>query len=283
MNKTIIVSSAAFKKFFALTDQEFLPNRIRTGSGTTRRFSRVRMTSESAYRGFSASIALNSLTKSSGSFWGSRNQTTPNTSPLRMSEKSVSFVTTMRSSATETLASVLSPLDFFATVKSTFCSESSVVSSMRTFSSSRNRIGVDDDIVVASERACVLQSGGDLLSREWSEKSVFDIFDALPGRKHFHNLPDHNARPFEGGLAVANLGVGDDVFVDDDAFVHNVHSITPSHVGKQDAKKRRFKLRSRLVEDMVTHKPMHYLIKSDWKLHDVVKKIEEILETQGTV
>ena len=37
-----------------------------------------------------------------------------------------------------------------------------------------------------------------------------------------------------------------------------------------------------LVEDMVTHKPMHYLIKSDWKLHDVVKKIEEILETQGT-
>lgn len=38
-----------------------------------------------------------------------------------------------------------------------------------------------------------------------------------------------------------------------------------------------------LVEDMVTHKPMHYLIKSDWKLHDVVKKIEEILETQGTV
>jgi DNA-binding response OmpR family regulator len=35
-----------------------------------------------------------------------------------------------------------------------------------------------------------------------------------------------------------------------------------------------------LVEDMVTHKPMHYLIKSDWKLHDVVKKIEKILETQ---
>lgn len=34
-----------------------------------------------------------------------------------------------------------------------------------------------------------------------------------------------------------------------------------------------------LVDDMVTHKPMHYLIKSDWQLHDVVKKIEEILET----
>ena len=33
-----------------------------------------------------------------------------------------------------------------------------------------------------------------------------------------------------------------------------------------------------LVEDMVTHKPMHYLIKSDWKLHDVVTKVEKILE-----
>lgn len=41
--------------------------------------------------------------------------------------------------------------------------------------------------------------------------------------------------------------------------------------------------KEQLVEDMVTHKPMHYLIKSDWKLHDVVKKIEEILETQGTL
>ncbi len=37
-----------------------------------------------------------------------------------------------------------------------------------------------------------------------------------------------------------------------------------------------------LVEDMVTHKPMHYLVKSDWKLHDVVKKIEEILKMQNT-
>ena len=41
--------------------------------------------------------------------------------------------------------------------------------------------------------------------------------------------------------------------------------------------------KEQLVEDMVTHKPMHYLIKSEWKLHDVVQKIEEILETQGTL
>ncbi|HEY4515866.1 MAG TPA: response regulator [Candidatus Paceibacterota bacterium] len=39
--------------------------------------------------------------------------------------------------------------------------------------------------------------------------------------------------------------------------------------------------KEQLVEDMVTHKPIHYLIKSDWKLHDVVEKIEKILEIQN--
>ena len=33
-----------------------------------------------------------------------------------------------------------------------------------------------------------------------------------------------------------------------------------------------------LVNDMVTHKPMNYLIKSDWKIHEVIKKIKKILE-----
>jgi DNA-binding response OmpR family regulator len=32
------------------------------------------------------------------------------------------------------------------------------------------------------------------------------------------------------------------------------------------------------VADAVAHKLTHYLIKSDWKLHDIVKKIEEILK-----
>ena len=39
--------------------------------------------------------------------------------------------------------------------------------------------------------------------------------------------------------------------------------------------------KEQLIEDVVTHKPMHYLIKSDWKLHDVVDKIEKILEMQN--
>ena len=38
-----------------------------------------------------------------------------------------------------------------------------------------------------------------------------------------------------------------------------------------------------LVEDMVMNKPMFYLVKSGWKLHDVVEKIEKILETKNTI
>lgn len=34
----------------------------------------------------------------------------------------------------------------------------------------------------------------------------------------------------------------------------------------------------KIAEDLVTHKPINYLIKSDWKIHDVVDKIEKALE-----
>lgn len=37
--------------------------------------------------------------------------------------------------------------------------------------------------------------------------------------------------------------------------------------------------KEQLVEDMVTHKPMYYLVKSDWKIYDVIDKIQEILKT----
>lgn len=35
-----------------------------------------------------------------------------------------------------------------------------------------------------------------------------------------------------------------------------------------------------LVNDMIVSKPLNYLIKSDWKIHDVVEKIEEVLKRQ---
>lgn len=33
----------------------------------------------------------------------------------------------------------------------------------------------------------------------------------------------------------------------------------------------------KLVESMISERPAYYLIKSDWKIFDVVKKIKEIL------
>ncbi|MBI4087035.1 response regulator [Candidatus Kaiserbacteria bacterium] len=38
-----------------------------------------------------------------------------------------------------------------------------------------------------------------------------------------------------------------------------------------------------LVDDIVTHKPMEYLIKSDWKIYDVVEKVRNVLRTHETV
>jgi DNA-binding response OmpR family regulator len=34
----------------------------------------------------------------------------------------------------------------------------------------------------------------------------------------------------------------------------------------------------RLVADMVKFKPLYYFVKSDWKIHDVMKKIKEFLK-----
>lgn len=37
-----------------------------------------------------------------------------------------------------------------------------------------------------------------------------------------------------------------------------------------------------LISDMIKYKALNYLIKSDWKLEDVIKKVEEILEKQNS-
>jgi CheY-like chemotaxis protein len=36
-----------------------------------------------------------------------------------------------------------------------------------------------------------------------------------------------------------------------------------------------------LVEDLVTHNPAYYLIKSDWKIKDVVAKVKSVLESRS--
>jgi len=38
-----------------------------------------------------------------------------------------------------------------------------------------------------------------------------------------------------------------------------------------------------IIKDMITRKPLEYLIKSDWEIHNVVKKIGEILQNQSMV
>ena len=153
---------------------------------------------------------------------------TPNTSPLHISEKSLSFVTTIRSSAMEIFASVLSVFDFFAFLKLISLPVRNSASSMRTFSSSKNWMGVDDDIIVPSERARILQGGSDLFSRERSDKSVLNIFNAFAGCEHFQNLPHHNARAIKGWLAVTNFRVGDNIFVDDNAPAHMLGIVSQS-------------------------------------------------------
>src|SRR3989344_6916140 len=214
--------------------QDFLPSRMRGASGMTRRLLRSIITSESAYRtDVSSNIWPNFSSRSSGLFWGNRSHTTPNMSPLHIFAKSMSFVTTMRSSASEMLASALSPLAFFATAKLISRSERRVASSIRTFSSNRNRIGVDDDIGVTSERSCVPQGSINLLARERRHESIFNVLDTFSGRKHFHNLPDHDAGALKRGLAVTNLGVSDDVLIYGDAFVHNTDSVAQGAVKKQ--------------------------------------------------
>src|SRR3989338_151120 len=128
----------------------------RVGSADTCRFSGSRIMSEFAYRTLSSSIAPNNLIRSAVLLCGRRSQTTPNTSPLHSFEKSLSLVTILPSSAIEMLANVLSSLAFFAFLKSTPRSERNSASSTLTFSSSKNRVGVDDDIAVASKRAGVI-------------------------------------------------------------------------------------------------------------------------------
>jgi CheY-like chemotaxis protein len=37
----------------------------------------------------------------------------------------------------------------------------------------------------------------------------------------------------------------------------------------------------KLVQDIIKHEPISYLIKSDWKLHDIARKIEEALHSKA--
>ena len=57
-------------------------------------------------------------------------------------------------------------------------------------------------------------------------RPVFEnLVNGLSVSQRFENLPHHDARSAERELASANLRIGDDVFVDGDALVHNATSV----------------------------------------------------------
>ena len=55
----------------------------------------------------------------------------------------------------------------------------------------------------------------------------------------------------------------------EDAWGKNVPVIILTNLNATD---------ERIIQDIVAHKPLHYLIKADWKIHDVVKKIDSVLK-----
>ncbi len=140
--------------------------------------------------------------------------------------KSWSFVTTARFSTSEAFAWIVSGARFVASVKSNPRLDSKALSSLRTFSSSKNRIGIDDDIVLLGDGARVVERSRNLRAREARHESVLDGFDRFSGSEQLEYLPDHDAGTFEGRLAMADLRVGDNIFVENDTLVHSQASIS---------------------------------------------------------
>jgi CheY-like chemotaxis protein len=116
------------------------------------------------------------------------------------------------------------------------------------------------------------------------EKSLCDAIMDILRRKGFLPLEAKNG---EEGVAIALAKHPDLILLDllmpvmdgmtalkkirEDSWGKDVPVIILTNLSATD---------ERLVNDMITHKPMHYLVKSDWKIHDVVDKIEEILKGQ---
>lgn len=116
------------------------------------------------------------------------------------------------------------------------------------------------------------------------EKSLLGIIADILHRKKFLTLEAKNGRE---GVELALSKHPDLILLD--LIMPEMDGMTALKKIRQDAWGEKVPViiltnlsatNEQLVEDMVTHKPMHYLVKSDWKIHDVVKKIEEILKAQ---
>ncbi len=146
------------------------------------------------------------------------NQTTENTLSLDNFVKSLSFVTSTLSSDLEDSANspLASPLGF-EIMSTPFCLRN-LSNLLSTFSSNKNLRGeADNDILFPPHNfSDILKSCCYMLSLQGG-KRLEDFFNGSSISQHLQNLPDHNARAFEGWLAVANLTVNNDVFIDFDS------------------------------------------------------------------
>jgi len=78
----------------------------------------------------------------------------------------------------------------------------------------------------------ILQSSFDVLRLQ--RREGFQNFSRVfSSREHLQNLPDHDARSFKGGLAVADLGIGNDVFADLNS-IHGVSIAEEERLSKED-------------------------------------------------
>ncbi|MBI2095778.1 MAG: HEAT repeat domain-containing protein, partial [Candidatus Omnitrophica bacterium] len=155
-----------------------------------------------------------------GSFCAILSQTTENIfSRPYLLLKSSSFVMTTRFSFLDIKAIVSSAVVLGTIFTSRFFALRNVPSSLRTFSSSKNLgIRIDDDKMLFGEGARVFQRGLDVLGRQRREgfPNPSRIF---PAGQHLEDLPDHDTSALKRRLAMANVGIGNDMGINHD-FSH---------------------------------------------------------------
>ena len=159
--------------------------------------------------------------RASKSFWGSLSHTTPNIFAAGSSAKSLSLVTTTRFSFKDRDDKNLSDVLLGKILTSNPSDIKVSASSARTFSSSKKRkFGIDDDIMIFGNGAGIGKGSLDMPNMKGREGLDNRLWSFSSG-EHLENLPDHNAGSFKGGFSVADFGIGDDVFVED-----NFHSVS---------------------------------------------------------
>ena len=185
---------------------------------------------------FFSSNLENESSKDSGLFCGILSHTTENILPFEKiigSVKSASFVTNTRFSDFERSASLpfTNPSGAIITLYPSDLRNFS--SLLLTFSSKRNlglKGDADGDIISSSCKVCsVMQSSLDMLFSQGRE-TFYNFLGCHAPFQHLQNLPNHDSRALESGLAVTNFTVGDYIF----AYFDSHDTIRKNEIFKDD-------------------------------------------------